>query len=144
MAVSSGLYGVTLEKMLINTAAIDLEAETNKVALLTDSHTPDFTADATYADLDNEVPGTGNYTTGGQALTGTQITLASGILTYDATDSVWSTATIANAMAAVGYADAVGDELIFLSDFLTAANSSAGTFTVQWHASGIFTVDFVP
>lgn len=144
MAITaSGLYGLTLEKCLINGAAINLEAEDNKVAMVTDSHTPDFNAHDFYADLTNEVSGTG-YTAGGAALTGTEITISSGVLTYDATDVSWASSTISNAMAAVGYADAVTDELIFLSDFVTAASTTNGTFTIQWHASGIFTIDFTP
>lgn len=144
MAITaSGLYGLTLEKCLINGAAINLEAEDNKVAMVTDSHTPDFNAHDFYADLTNEVSGTG-YTAGGVAMTGTEITISGGVLTYDATDVSWASSTITNAMAAVGYADAVNDELIFLSDFVTAASTTNGTFTIQWHASGIFTIDFTP
>jgi len=140
---ASGLYGLTLEKCFINGAAINLEAEDNKVALVNDSHTPDFNAHDFFADLTNEVSGTG-YTGGGAALTGTQITISSGVLTYDATDLSWASSTIANAMAGIGYADAVTDELIFCSDFVTAASTTNGTFTIQWHASGIFTLDFTP
>lgn len=144
MAITaSGLYGLTLEKCLINGAAINLEAEDNKVAMVTDSHTPDFNAHDFYADLTNEVSGTG-YTAGGVALTSTEITISSGVLTYDATDVSWASSTISNAMAAIGYADAVNDELIFCSDFVTAASTTNGTFTIQWHASGIFTIDFTP
>lgn len=140
---ASGLYGLTLEKMLCNTAAIDLEAETNKVALVEDGYTPDFNAHDFYNDLTNEVSGTG-YTVGGKAYTSTEVTLSGGVLTYDAADVSWTTSTISNAMAAVGYADAVADELIFLADFVTAASTSAGTFTIQWNASGIFTLDYTP
>ena len=144
MAISSsGFYGLTLEKCLINTAAIDLEAETNKIALVNDSYTPDFNAHDFYNDLTNEVNGAG-YTVGGKALTGTEVTISGGVLTYDATDVAWTTSTITSAMAGVLYADAVGDELIYLADFVTAASTSAGTFTIQWNASGIFTLDFIP
>lgn len=145
MAISAaGLYGLTLEKCLINGAAVNLEAEDNKIALVTDSYTPDYNAHDFYADLTNEVPGTGGYTTGGEALTSTEVTLSGGVLTYDAADPSWATATIANAMGGVIYADAVTDELICLLDFVTAATSSGGTFLIELDASGIFTVDFTP
>ena len=150
MAITaSGLFGPTLEKMMIDTVGLSLESETaSKAALITDSATPDFTAHDFWNDLEaNEVSGTG-YTAGGALLTTTEVTLASGVLTYDAADSSWASSTITNAMAAVGYFDRGGattaDELVFLSDFVTPASSSSGTFTVQWHASGIFTVDFTP
>lgn len=145
MAITaSGLFGLTLEKCLNNGAALNLEAEDNKVAMITDSATPDFTTHDFWNDLSaNEVSGTG-YTAGGVAYTSTEITLSGGVLTYDAADVSWASSTITSAMAAVGYAAAVTNELIFLSDFVTAASTTAGTFTIQWNASGIFTLDFTP
>jgi hypothetical protein len=59
----------------------------------------------------------------------------------------WPSSTIANAMAAVFYTNvgsAATDQLICLSDFITAASSSNGTFSVQWAAGGIFTIDYTP
>lgn len=146
MAITaSGLFGLTIEKMFNNGAAIDLEAEDNKVAMITDSATPDFDAHDFWADLSaNEVSGTG-YTAGGAAYTSTELTLSGGTLKYDAADVAWTTSTITSAMAAVGYADSVAsDPLIFLSDFVTAASTTAGTFTIVWSASGIFTLDYTP
>lgn len=147
MAISgSGFYGLTLEKMLIDTAGESLEAEDNKVLLVADGYTPDFNAHDFRDDITNEVSGTG-YTAGGSALTGTELTIASGILTFDAANLSWSSSTITDAMAAVLYfnvSTAGTDQLVLLSDFVTAASTSAGTFEIQWHASGIATIDFVP
>lgn len=147
MAVTaSGLYGLTLEKMFIDTAGQSLEAETHKVLMVTDTDAPDFNTHDFRADILAEVTGTG-YTAGGNTLTATEITLAAGLLTYDAADVSWASSTIANAMAAVGYFNvgtAATDQLVFLSDFVTAASSSSGTFTIQWSASGIFTLDYTP
>lgn len=152
MAITaSGLFGLTLEKFLNATSmpTSGLESETAvKAAMITDSATPDFNAHDFWADLEaNEVSGTG-YTAGGNVMTTTELSVASGVLTYDAADVQWTSSTISNAMAAVGYFDRGGattaDELVFLSDFVTAASSSSGTFTIQWSASGIFTVDFTP
>lgn len=152
MAITaSGLYGLTLEKMMNATAlpTNGLESETAvKVLMVTDSETPDFNADNFRDDVTaNEVSGAG-YSAGGVVITSTELTLSGGVLTYDAADASWSSSTIANAMAAVGYfvrggAD-TADEVIFLSDFVSAASSSSGTFSIQWSASGIFTVDFTP
>jgi hypothetical protein len=152
MAITaSGLYGLTLEKFLNVTSlpANGLESETaTKGALITDSETPDFSADNFFDDVvANEVSGTG-YTADGMLLTTTEITIASGVLTYDAADNAWTSSTITNAMAEVGYFDRGGaqsaDELVFLSDFISAASSSNGTFTIQRHANGIVTIDFTP
>lgn len=142
MAITgSGLYGLTLEKFFNNGAALNLEAENNKVCMVTDSYTHAYDTHDFYNDLTNEVSGTG-YTAGGAALTSTEITLSGGVLKYDAADVAWTTSTITNAMAGVLYADAVTDELILLSDFVTAASTTAGTFTIVWSASGIFTLDY--
>jgi len=150
MAVTAaGLFGLTLEKFFIDTVGLSLESDTAvKMAMITDSATPDFTTHDFWSDLEaNEVSGTG-YTAGGQVMTGTEITLSGGVLTYDCTDPAWTTSTISNAMAGVFYFDRGGattaDELVGLLDFVTAASSSGGTFTIQVNASGLFTLDYTP
>lgn len=147
MAITaSGLYGLTLEKMLNDTAGQSLEAETHKVLMVQDAYGPDFNLHDFRDDVTNEVSGTG-YTAGGATLTGTELTVSSGILTFDAADVSWTSSTITDAMAAIGYFNvgtAATDMLVFLSDFVTAASTSNGTFTIQWAASGIFTIDFTP
>lgn len=151
MAITaSGLYGLTLEKFLNVTAlpTNGLESETAvKVLMCTDTEAPNFDTHNFRDDIVAEVTGTG-YTTGGVVITSTELTLSSGVLTYDAADASWAASTISNAMAAVGYfvrgGASTADELIFLSDFVSAASSSSGTFTIQWSASGIFTVDYTP
>lgn len=147
MAITaSGLYGLTLEKMLIDTLGESYEAEDNKVLMVTDSYTHNYDTHDFRDDITNEVSGTG-YTAGGLALTATEITLASGLLTFDAADLSWGSSTITNAMAAVHYFNvgtAATDPLGFLSDFVTAASTSNGTFTIQWAAGGIFTIDYTP
>lgn len=94
MAIAgSGFYGPTLEKFFIGTSlpAGGLESETaTKVLMLLDAYTPaydthDFRDDVTA----NEVSGTG-YTAGGNVLTSTEVTLASGIWTYDTADPSWA------------------------------------------------------
>lgn len=145
---ASGYYGLTLEKQLIDTLGVSLESETLiKVLMVEDGYTPDFNAHNFRDDITNEVAGTG-YTAGGKVITTTEITVASGLLTYDADDVSWPTSTIPNAMAAVGYVGRGGassaDEIIWLSDFVTAASTTAGTFQIAWHSNGIFTIDFTP
>lgn len=150
MAITaSGLFGLTIEKFLIDTVGLSLESETAvKTAMITDSATPNFDTHDFWSDLEaNEVSGTG-YTAGGVVITSTELTLASGVLTYDAADPSWTGSTIANAMAGIVYFDRGGattaDELVCLMDFVTAASSSSGTFTIQLNAAGIFTVDYTP
>jgi len=146
---AAGLYGLTLEKQFIDTVGLSLESETAvKGLMVTDSYTPNFDTHDFRNDANaNEVSGTG-YTAGGNTVTTTEVTLSSGVLTYDAADSSWASSTITNAMAEVGYFARGGadtaDELMWLSDFVTAASTVNGTFTIQRHANGIFTVDYTP
>ena len=147
MAISaSGFYGLTLEKMFIDTAGESLEAEDNNMLLVQDGYTPAFDTHDFRDDITNECSGTG-YSTGGKAFTGTEVTLSGGTLTWDCSDVAWTSSTISNAMASVLYFN-VGseatDQLICLQDFVTAVSTSSGTLTVQINASGIATLDYTP
>jgi hypothetical protein len=147
MAITaSGVYGLSLEKMMIDTLGESLEAEDNKVMLDSDTDTPNFDTHDFRSDVATEVTGT-NWATGGVALTGTEITLAAGVLTFDATDVSVASTTISNAMASILYTNvgsAATDQLIMLHDFVTAVSTSAGTFGIQWHSSGLMTLDYTP
>jgi hypothetical protein len=147
MAITaSGFYGLTLEKMFIDTAGESMEAEDNKGLLVTDSYTPNFDTHDFRDDITNEVTGT-NYTAGGAAITGTEITLSSGTLTWDFTDPSWASSTIANAMAHVSYfnvGSAATDQLLLLLDFVTAVSTTNGTLLVAINASGALTLDYTP
>jgi hypothetical protein len=143
---ASGLYGLTLEKMLIDTLGESLEAEDNKVLMVLDAEAPNFDTHDFRADIAQEVTGT-NYTAGGTAITATEVTLASGVLTFDAANVSWASSTIANAMAGVFYTNvgsAATDQLVSLHDFVTAASTTNGTFEIAWHANGLFTLDYTP
>lgn len=148
MAITAaGLFGLTLEKYLITTGPVSMEAETMKEFLITDSATPNFDTHDFRNDLDaNEVSGPG-YTAGGVAVGTTEITLSGGTLTFDAADTVYTTVTISNAMAGVlteGNATNTIDDLILLQDFVTAASATAANFTIQHAAGGIMTWDYTP
>jgi hypothetical protein len=147
MTVAPGLFGLTLEKFFLDTVGLSLESDTDvKVLMTTDTFTPNFDTMDFRADVTNEVSGTG-YTAGGADLVGTDITLTSGVLKYDATDLAWAASTITNAESAVGYMDtgnSATDQLVWCSDFGAPASTTNGTFTIQWHASGIWTLDYVP
>lgn len=144
MAMASGIYTATIRDALLNAIALDLNAETHKVAMYTNTLTPNFDADPSSYSSTNEVSGTG-YTAGGQALPGTTLAIASGILTFDATDSAWASSTISNARGAIVYADPLAPKAnIVAVNFGADYSTVAGTFTIQWNALGIFTVDLVP
>lgn len=144
MAFASGLYVATIRDSLKNVIALDLDSEVHKIAMYTNTLTPNFDADPSSYSTSNEVTGTA-YTAGGQALTSTTLTGASGILTFDAADMVWSSSTIVNARGAIIYADGLAPKAnIIAVNFGSDYSTSNGTFTIQWSASGIFSVDLVP
>ena len=117
---------------------VDLEADTINVILLDTNHS--FTAsNAVLTDVSgNELPTTGGYTVGGQALDNLSV---SGTTTtaWDADNEAWTSATF-EAHHAVIYDTSVTDNLIASIDFGGAKTVAAGTFTIQWDASGIITL----
>lgn len=150
MAVTvSGLFVPTWLDILDTTQlAIDLDLETHKVAMFTNTITPNFSTDTAYGVAPynaNEVSGTG-YTAGGALLTSTTVTESpTGTLMWDAADTSWTTSTITNARCALAYADALaGNNAIVLVNFGADYSTVAGTFTIQWAAGGIFTIDLTP
>lgn len=146
----SGLFVATFVDALDTTQlALDLDLDTHKVALFTDSVTgANLVTDTAYGSgawASNEVSGTG-YTAGGALLTGTTfVSTGSGVVTFDATDTAWTTATFSAVRGCLVYADALaGNNGIAAITFGADYAVTAGTFTIQWNASGIFTIDLIP
>jgi len=140
---SSNWFRKLIEDALENTAAIDLNADTMKCALFTDSITGTFNFDTNTAYNvspwnANEVSGTG-YTAGGATLATPGVAISSGVLAFDAADASWTTSTI-TARGGLVYDDTTADAALVAVNFGADFSSTAGTFTVQWHASGIFTI----
>jgi hypothetical protein len=128
--------------------AIDLDLETHRVAMFTNSITPNFSSDTAYgvAPYDaNEVSGAG-YTAGGELLTTTAVSESpAGTIMWDAADVAWAASTITNARGALIYADALaGNNGIVLVNFGGDYSTVAGTFTIAWAATGILTLDVTP
>ena len=122
----------------IMNGAIDLDTDTIKVMLTTSSYTPSATH-TKRSDITNEVSGTG-YSAGGATIGSPTVTNVSTNGVFDGSDVSWTTSTI-TARYAVLYKSRGGassaDELICCLDFTTDKTSTAGTFTIQWSASGI-------
>jgi hypothetical protein len=146
---SSGLFVATFLDVLDTTQlALDLDLETHKVALWTNTGSYDLTADTAYGVAPwnaNEVSGTG-YTSGGAALTTTTFTHAgAGVCKFDGDDSAWASATFSGVRGCLIYADALaGNNAICAVNFGADYAVTSGTFTIQWNASGIWTIDLVP
>ena len=119
---------------------IDLDTDTIKVALVTSAYTPDADTHEDFADVTNEVSGTG-YTAGGATLANAAVTADNtddeGV--FDADDVVWSDSTI-TARGAVVYKStgtASTSLLICYIDFGSDQSSSSGNFTITWNSEGI-------
>jgi hypothetical protein len=152
MTMASGLYAITFRDALDTSGlAVDFLLDSHKIALVTDSHTPDFAAHDFYADITNELATAGGYTQPGKIITGlTPTFVVSGTgtstsLKYDlTTDQSWSSASF-TARGAIWYADALAsDPLLFAHTFGADFTATNGTFTIQLDAAGAFTIDMVP
>jgi hypothetical protein len=146
----SGLYGLTYRDSLnASQAAVNMVLTSHKWAMYNNTETPNFLTETAYS-ATNEASGT-NYVAGGQVVGGTPTLVlagATGILTYDMVDQVWASPTSVTAYGAKLYADAlttpVADALLVGMNFNGAFTSTAGTFTIQFDALGVFTITFAP
>lgn len=144
MAFASGLYVATVRDSMKNVIALDVTSVACKTAMYTNTLSPNFDADPSSYSSTNEVSGTG-YTAGGLIIASPTFTGSSGILTFDIADTSWAGSTITNARGAIIYADGLAPKanicaINFGADFSTVA----GTFTIQWNASGVWSIDLVP
>lgn len=125
---------------------IDLLDDTIKVALTTSSYSPAQDTDDYFNDVTNEVPGTGNYTSGGQQIANDTLTYTSGtnVMKYDGDDMSWGSSTISGARVAVIYDATPGADssrpLIGYCVFDGDVSTSAGTLAIAWDANGILTL----
>lgn len=138
--MASKLYGQFLSQAL--NKEIDWDTDTIKVALLTNSYTPDQDAHNYLDDVvANEVTGTG-YTTGGATLANktNSYNSATNVIVLDADDVTWSSSTITARYAVIYDASPATNAtkpLIGYVDFGSDQSSSNGNFTITWDATGI-------
>lgn len=142
---ASGMYLVTWIDILDATQlAIDTSLTTHKVALYNNTETPNFSTESAYA-ATNEISGTG-YSAGGTVVASPTTTESpTGTLMYDIADTSWTTATFSGVRGAKLYADALaGNNLIVGVNFGADYAVTSGTFTIQWAATGVLTLDLTP
>jgi hypothetical protein len=145
---SSGMYLLNFIDIFDATQlAIDLSLTTHKWALYTNTETPNFSTEVSYA-ATNEVAGAG-YTAGGRTIAAgggspTVTESPAGTLMYDQNDMVWPAATI-TARGSKMYADALaGDNLVVAQAFSGDVTSTAGNFTITEAAGGVLNLDITP
>ena len=150
---SSKIFVATMEDILENTTAIDLNSGTFNVALFNDTITaPDQTVTSANTAFGagvwaaNEVFDGAEWPTGGQALDSVTFAPTTNVLKWDAADEVstGTSATLADVRGCLIYntdintpVDSQG--ICFLS-FGGANSVTDGTFTVVFAAAGIFTL----
>lgn len=135
----------------IGTAALNLNAGTYVMALLTNSYTPAPNTDATWTNISaNELATGAGYTAGGVVLGSVTFTLATATATFTSASATWSSATFTCRYAVIvnraGGSLASSDKLVGYVD-LTGGGSvtgQGGQFVVSPNASGWFTVTHSP
>ena len=141
--MASKLYGQFISKAM--NKEIDWDTDVIKVALLTNSYSPNQDTHVYFSDVvANEVSGTG-YTAGGN-------TIANRTNTYDAatnttvltgSDVTWSSSTITARYAVVYNSSPATNAtrpLVGFIDFGSDQSSSNGNFTITWDSTGIVRV----
>lgn len=149
---NSKIFQQFLEDAVLNVAAFDLDSDTFKVALYDNDITPDNDASAAntaynagqWVTTGNEVSESGQWATGGVALTTPTINVGTADVVYwDAADTAsGSAADLANVYGCLVYDDTlttpVADQGVCYN-YLGGSNAVVnGTFTVIWSASGIW------
>lgn len=138
---------------------IDLDTDTFKVALTTlqvggtptiaaTDAVPCWGAGGTTNLSTSEVSAGGGYTANGETLTSVTYTQTSGVGTFDAANVTWTSAASgdpATIKSLVLYSDTATNKdavgfMDMTTDGTTAISLLSGDITVNWNASGIFTV----
>lgn len=148
---SSKVFAATLLDALGRTAAIDLDADSFKVALYGDTGTPDntvasaLTAYNTGQWVTANEKSDGGWSAGGLALASRTWTRSTNVNTFDAADTANGTAaTLSAVFGVLVYDDTlttpVADQGVCYNYLGGSQSVTAGTLTVVWNASGIFTL----
>ena len=151
---ASKVFMATIEDVFENTTAIDLNSDTFKCALYDNDITPDQTVASSntaynagqWTASGNEVTDGTNWDTAGEPLTSVTSAFSSNVFTFDAANTPQSgaTCTLANVYGCLVYDDTittpVADQGVSYHYFGGVQSVTAGTFTVTWNASGIFTI----
>ena len=147
---NSKIFVATIEDLLENTTAIDMNSDTFNAALFDNTITPSQTVTSA-----NTAYGAGVWASGGvgdtpswpavgRPLASVTSTTASNVYTFDAADTVSAdnTTTLADVYGTLIYDDTITtpvDSQGVCFNYFGGANSvTNGTFTVVWHTSGIF------
>lgn len=151
-----GVLGHGQTAQVLPSGYAGLVADQVKVALFNNTGTPDKDAALTSTGFNtgqwtttNEVTDATNWVSGGRVLSGDALSdQGSGVTMYDATDLAGGGAvTLTNAFGCLAYDDTiaagtggVADQGITYHYFGGGQSVTAGTFTIVWHANGLFRI----
>ena len=137
MAVTATVYNYFKKNM--GEEGFDFTADSLKVALCTSSYTPDIDTHEDFADITNEITGTG-YTAGGVVLTGVTWAIDTALdrAKLSADNATWAVATFTARYAIVYYSTgtAATSLLIGYIDFGADQSPSAEDFVIAWASTG--------
>lgn len=148
---NSKIFSAFVTDSFNRTNAFDLNSDAPKAALYNNTTAPDQTVTSANSAYNagqwvtaNELSN-GGWAAGGIALTSVTSTFASNVYTFDAADTANGTAaTISGAFGTLVYDDTlttpVADQGICFNYFGGTNSVTAGTLTIVWNASGIFTI----
>ena len=149
---ASKIFSALITDVLNNTTAIDLNTDASlKVALYDNDITPDQTVTSAntaynvgqWVTTGNEVSDGAEWAVGGVALTSPTSVFATNVYTFDAANTASGTsATLLTVFGCLVYDDTivtpVADQGLCYNYFGGTQSVTDGTFTVIWHANGIF------
>lgn len=146
---NSKIFCAFVENSLENDVAFAIDTDTIMCALFNDSiSAPDQTVALANTAFGagvwaaNEVYDGAEWPTGGQALTITTSAFSSNVFTYDASDEVstGTSATLSDVRGCLIYDSTVSSYGLAFLSFGGANSVTDGTFTVVFHANGIFQI----
>ena len=151
---NSKIFVATIEDMLENTTALDLNSDGYKITLWDNDITPSQTVTSAntaygvdqWVTTGNEVSDGAEWPVTGQALDSVTFVAASNVLTFDAANEVsdGTSATLANVFGCHIHNSTittpVDNQGICYLYFGGTNSVTDGTLTVNFHASGIFTL----
>lgn len=155
VAWAQGVMGQGQTAQVLPAAYAGLGADTINVALYNNTGTPDNTAARASTGYNtgawvtgNEVTDATNWVAGGRALASKTTNVATNVFTFDAADLAGGgNVTISNAFGCLVYDNTitagtggVAKQGVCFNSFGSGQSVTAGTFTIVWNASGIFTV----
>src|SRR5574337_119699 len=154
---AQGVMGQGQTAAVLPAAYAGLGADTINVALYNNTGTPSETDTLAHAAYNgtggpwvtaNEVTDATNWTAGGRTLASKTLNVSSNVFTFDAADTSGAgNVTISGAYGCLVYDNTitagtggVAKQGVCFNSFGASQSVTAGTFTIVWNASGIFTV----